>query len=309
MSRIISHSEVDQFLTCERKHYYAFGISNGRGSTGLESKNISRGLYIGNLGHRALQVYYEALMAAGSNAIPTDADIDKAATEALVVVTSRINEDPEHTEWCLNLYAILSAYFPYYREEDQKDWQYMAVETMFQYDVDKDISFPFTPDLIKRHRRTGRVIVVDHKFLANLYTPREIGIQPQIPKYIGTLRNLGYRVDDGEYNLISTRVLKTKPYEATNETMRRVLVKATKERIDRSLKEQYEIIKRIAFYKEAPGNMWKQAAMRSANSWNCKNCPFLDLCTAELNEQDVSVMLKYDFIPNSYGYDKAVNDG
>jgi hypothetical protein len=43
---IISHSEVDQFLSCERKHFYAFGKQHPEGENpGLESKHISDGLF------------------------------------------------------------------------------------------------------------------------------------------------------------------------------------------------------------------------------------------------------------------------
>lgn len=302
MPSIISHSEVDQFLTCERKHYYAFGKVNSAGSQGLESKHISDGLYKGNLGHAALEAYYKHL-SVFINERPTDADMEAAQLRAFAVINDAIAADPEKAELCLIIYTVLTAYFDHYKEED-KDWQYLAVEMEFREEVAGDITFPFKPDLIKRHRQTGKVIVVDHKFLANLYTSREIGIQPQLPKYVGTLRNLGYTVDDGEYDLISTRVLKTKPYIAGSETLRRVPLKLTNNRIKRSLAEQHEVVRRIAFFKNETPERWGEVAMRTANSWNCKNCPFLDMCTADLNGEDTSVMAKYEFAPNSYGYDK-----
>lgn len=302
MPSIISHSEVDQFLTCERKHYYAFGKPNSEGTQGLESKHISDGLFKGNLGHAALEAYYKYL-ADFVDTIPTDVDMEAAHHVAFAVINQAIENNLDRAELCLIIYTVVAAYFEHYKEED-KEWQYPAVELEFRENVAGDIVFPFKPDLIKRHRVTGKVIVVDHKFLSNLYTPREIGIQPQLPKYVGTLRNLGYNVDDAEYDLISTRVLKTKPYIASNETMRRIPLKLSKKRIERSLIEQHEVVRRIAFFKAETPERWGEVAMRSANSWNCKNCPFLDMCTADLNGEDTSVMAKYEFAPNSYGYDK-----
>lgn len=306
MPSIISHSEVDQFLVCERKHYYAFGKTNSEGTQGLESRHISDGLYKGNLGHAALEEYYKHLMQF-TDTRPTDVDMDRAKDAALQVLTDRLVAEPDKSELILTIYTCLSAYFSYWRSEDQNEWQYMAVEVEFRETVDEYITFPFKPDLIKRHRRTGKVIVVDHKFLSNLYTPNEIGIQPQLPKYVGTLRNLGYQVDDAEYDMICTRVLKTKPYEAST-SLKRTMLKLSKTRVERSVREQHDTVRRIAWFKAASPEAWEDTVTRSANSWNCKNCPFLSLCISDLNGEDTSVAVQYDFAPNSYGYDKKVDE-
>lgn len=303
---IISHSEVDQFLTCERKHFYAFGKQHPEGDNpGLESKTISDGLFRGNLGHKALAEYYGHL--SQWTALPyTDADFDLAEEKMNNVLTKAMVEYPEKTELIVGLMVVLGSYAPYYREED-KNWIFSAVETEFRKDIDNDITFPFKIDMIRQHRVTGKTEVVDHKFLANLYTGDEIAIQPQLPKYLGSLRNLGYKVDNATYDLIGHRVLKTRPYDPAFST-RRVQVNPSKQRVDRTLREQYRVIRQISLLKELGPEIWEDQVNRTANSFNCKNCPFLSMCIADLNGEDTSVQVKYDYAPNSYGYSVGTND-
>ena len=302
MPSIISHSEVDQFLTCERKHFYAFGKPANDGQFGLQSKHVSDGLFRGNLGHAALEAYYKYLRQF-INTQPTFMHMMNAQQDALDVLNKALEEHTDRLELILEMFQIINAYCEHYRDEDMK-WQYLAVEDEFREEVNNEIIFPFKPDLIRRHRQTGRVEVVDHKFLSNLYGGNEIAIQPQLAKYVGTLRNLGYEVHDGVYDLISTRVLKTKPYDATT-SMRRVPLKLTKKRIERSLLEQHRVVARIAEFKAMDRDVWDYRVSRTASSWNCKNCPFLALCVADLNGEDTSVMVKHEFESNSYGYDKS----
>lgn len=299
MTTIISHSEVDQFLTCERKHYYAFGkVIPGQEDTGLESKHLSDGLYRGTLGHAALEAYYSALSNGHTVAV--------AKYDSDVVLNTELISNPEKAELIMSLMIVLNAYYAYYELEDTTEWEYVAVEEEFRHDVaGHDIIFPFKPDLVRRHRKTQQVQVVDHKFLQRLYGPSIIGIQPQLAKYVGSLRLMGYDVKDGVYNLISHSVLKTKPYVADNTTMRRVPLKLTNQRVARSISEQNAAVLQIAELKADP-DTWEHKVLRTANSFNCQNCPFLDLCVADLNGEDTTVMLRHEFAPNSYGYDKKV---
>src|SRR4030095_3566693 len=302
---IISHSEVDQSLTCERSHLYAVGKQQPEGDNpGLESKTLSDGLFRGNLGHKALAEYYSYL----SYRMPpyTYADFDVAAEKMQTVLMKAVSEFPERTEMIVGLIAVLGNYSEHYREED-KQWVFSAIETEFREDIDKDITFPFKIDLIRQRMTDGYTEVVDHKFLANLYTGDEIAIQPQLPKYLGTLRNLGYRVDNATYDLIGHRVLKTRAYDPAV-SMRRVQVNPTKQRINRTLREQYRVIRQIALLKELGPELWEDQVNRTANSFNCKNCPFLAICVSDLNGEDNSVAVKYDYAPNSYGYSVGSND-
>lgn len=313
MPNTISHSEVDSFLACERRHYYAFGMPTtndaGEPTKGLQPKRYSNGLYRGIVGHEALEIYYGYL--ADTQPIPGQKDIGPPTAEqfaearrlALEVIPKAISEAPDRMELLLELQLILEAYFEYYQAEDS-EWQIMAVEVVFQTKIDDDIEFPFKPDMVRRHRKSGRVEVMDHKFLANLYNANEIAIQPQLAKYVGSLRALGYTVDDGVYNLICHRVAKTLPY-IPKQKMRRTHVNLSATRIEKSIAEQNSMVRSIAKLKHMTPIEWESSVRRTANSWNCKNCPFLSLCIVDLNGEDSAVMQKYEYEPNEYGYDRG----
>lgn len=307
--QIISHSEVDSFLACERKHWYAFGHPievSGVLSHGLEPKQHAAGLFKGITGHAALAAYYEYLMPISLEGIPTEANMTEAKAQAFKVLQQIMAENPERMDLTANIMVILDAYFRYYEHEDRFNWKYLSVEDEYRVDLSDEVQNPFRPDLIRQNRATGRIEVVDHKFLANLYTGEEIAILPQLSKYTGYLRKLGYEIHDAVYNLISNKVLVTKPYVGSQQTMRRINMHLTKQRIARSIYEQTVITYRIAEYKNDPA--WEQKVIRTANSFNCRQCPFLSLCTADLNGEDTSVAVKYDFQPNSYGYKESTSD-
>ena len=302
---IISHSEVDSFLSCERKHYYSFGyptvsIANET-ENGLEPTFLSNGLFRGIMGHEVLEHYYKWLAPISLLQPPSDLDFAQAAESALAILPPYILANPDRMNLILDLRAICEAYFKHYREID-KQYQFIAVEVEFRQVIDETIEFPFKPDLIRRHRVTMKVEVVDHKFLANLYTAREIAIQPQMAKYVGSLRDLGYDVDDAVYDLICHRVLKTKPIDPEI-SFKRTNLHLTKARISQSQWEQNSVVRTIAKLKFSP-SIWSNEVRRSATSYNCKNCSFLDLCVSELNGENIDVAVKTYFIPNSYGYDK-----
>ncbi len=309
-SQIVSHSEVDQFLTCERKHWYAFGhpYENGNPggiSYGLEPKTLANGLFKGITGHEALAAYYAYLKPISLEGIPTDAQMTEAKAQAFKVLTQAVKDNPDRIDLVANMVTIIKAYFDYYNEED-KNWQYLSIEDEYRVELVEGIQNPFRPDLIRRNRRNGIIQVVDHKFLANLYSGEEMGILPQLPKYVSYLRKLGYQIDDAVYNLISNRVLVTKPYEGSPQTMKRLNLHLSNKRVDRTIKEQSRIAERVADYKNDPN--WEDRVLRTANSFNCKNCGFLALCTADLNGEDTSVAVRHNYKPNSYGYSEVQSD-
>lgn len=51
----VSHSEVDSYLLCRRKHYYGYGL-------GLERVSTSHSLATGTAGHRILEAFYGHLL-------------------------------------------------------------------------------------------------------------------------------------------------------------------------------------------------------------------------------------------------------
>lgn len=277
-SFLISQSEADQFSSCQRKHYYAFGEK-------LQPITFGAGLTRGLVGHEILAKYYTELKNGTSY-----------AQARQLVIRSAIDNIPEglpYTEF-LALISLLEAYFDFYSDE-VNHWQILAVEQEFKFG-----NFPFTPDLIRRDRSTGKIYVVDHKFLYNFYSDSTIEILPQLVKYLGALRELGYPVYGVEYNMIRHRI-------NARERFKRVLFSPSDLKVTTYMKEQKDIERTITKLKNLPLDEWEAKVKRTASAFNCQHCSFLSLCSSDLNGSAGRKLLKRTaYTANTYGYTEEV---
>ena len=290
MAGWVSNSETDTFLVCERRHYYAFGEK-------LQRRRYGDGLMRGIIGHTALAMYYEPLKRI--KPLQMDLDMAKAAMVAYL--------DQEITKWALagdsDLVELIAAlrkrlleYVEYYQDEFD-EWEILTVEHEFNYE-----DFPFKPDMVKRHRYTGEVRLVDHKYLYNFYQPGKVVVFPQLPKYVGALRDLGFRVDSAEYNMIRHR-------KDAVEKFKRMKVDIPEKRIETYQHEQEVATRRINSYKAMGVEEWEQNILRTANSFTCNNCPFIDLCVTDLDGlKGRDLLVRTDYEPNTYGYAEYETD-
>jgi CRISPR/Cas system-associated exonuclease Cas4 (RecB family) len=280
---IISHSEVDQFLNCERKHYYGFGKK-------LQPKVFGKALRRGSMGHAVLEVYYKA--------IQSGLNYDQAADNALGKFGDFISQPGYDLELLADLQELLIRYFDYAPTLDEND-EILYVENEFRLPISTQVEYPYRPDLIVKDRSTGKIKVIDHKFLYNFYTMDDMKISPQLTKYVAALRGNGVLAKEGWYNMLRWRKVKDKSPEAS---FRREYVPINNARISITFREQIAATEQIAEYKKMYLDVWEMHVLRTASAWNCKNCPFLSLCTADLSGIDSAMIEKYDYEPNTYGY-------
>lgn len=278
---IVSHSEVDQYLSCERRHYYAFG-------KGLQSNHQSESLTRGTLGHEVLEVYY--------NSIKDGETPDVSAMKALDHFKVFIGK--YDLGLLADLQDLLLRYFAVAPSWDET-YEILHVEQEFRLPFSADIEYPFTPDLIVQDRATGRIYVIDHKFIYNFYTVDDMKISPQLPKYIGALRSHGINVHSGLYNMLRWRKVKS---TEVHDNFRREGVPINNNRVAVTFREQITAMEQIGKLKSMPLDSWERHVLRTASSFNCKNCSFHQLCTLELAGEDISMATKYDYEPNTYGY-------
>ena len=296
MSNLISQSQVDSYLSCKRKHWYSFGIPAGDGTHGLQPKSHSDSLNRGNLGHAALEVFYTELQGHST--------VKEAEQATLMHLAAELQAKPDSFDLIAQITGIIRNYIEAYGEDDMLNWQILAIEQEFRYEIPgTDLVFPFKPDLIVRDIRDRKVWIVDHKFLFNFYQDRVLGIMPQMPKYAYALRALGYDIHDGLYNMCSTRPnVKTNPFK-------RQPLKITDAQCETFWMEQVNTMGAIDDLKTQAITIQQARAVRTASSFNCANCMFLDLCTAEAaNQPGVDLMKRSFFEPNSYGYGKDEKD-
>ena len=281
MSAPISQSEVDSFLSCRRKHYYSFGEK-------LQSKRHGDGLNRGIIGHDVLATYYKLLISGVSANEAADQALSRLHAPEIAII--------DNIPVILGLRTLLRDYFNFY-EDEVNDWEFLAVEKEFRWE-----DFPFKPDLVKRNRKTGKVFVVDHKFLYNFYNPGMLDIMPQLAKYTGALRRLGFQVAGAEYNMLRHR-------SNAQEKFKRLAVSFTDTRIDTFIREQKILAEKIRELKSGTLEEWERKSVRTASSFNCQHCPFLSLCTTDVNGYTGrDLLVRMAFEPNTYGYTSEVEE-
>lgn len=273
----VSHSEVDSYLLCRRKHYYGYTKS-------LQRVRESAALAMGSAGHKVLEVFYTNILNGHSFAIALD-DARATADELRTQVEIPANR--------ANIFdTLFDIYFPNEPLVNQ-GWEILAVEKKFnlEYDPDTQAQYPFVVDVIAKSPE-GKVVVIDHKFVYDFYTYEASIMQPQIPKYIGALRALNHKIDYGAYNMIRTRKLKEPDFESMVSWLD---VKPEAQRVKQVFTEQIAVASDIMLIKGMSEEQQDAHAYRVANKMVCQSCSFLDICRTELSGGNSKLMIQTEY--------------
>jgi len=240
----VSHSEVDSYLLCRRKHYYGYGLS-------LERISTSQSLATGTAGHRILEAFYAHLLSLSDTAKGQLENFDLALERAYSVYQEVMDEGYTDANNRAVLHDILfHEEWGYFANEFmvKNGWRVLAVEAEFSliYDTETQSSYPFVIDMLVQDPE-GRYVVIDHKFVYDFYTPEQTDLQPQIPKYIGALRAMGHEIAYGAYNMLRTRKLKTPAADSMNYFM---ILKPNPDRVLNTFMEQLGVAAEIQALKE-----------------------------------------------------------
>lgn len=302
---VISHSEVDSFLLCPQRHFYAFGDSVSEDSPqGLEPKVFSDPLYRGIIGHKGLEMFYKGIQQGGSISDSLDAGITAVQAYAM-------QPNPKYDI----LTDLSTRIIPRFVEEVggpeiEKGWRVKAVEVTYRLEIPTSMGrmvYPFTPDLIMRSPRHENVLK-DHKFLYNFYNQSEINLLPQIPKYIGALRALSLPIHYGQYNMLRWRKVKD---TSTIANFRQHDFTPTPQRLRHAFLLQVKGMERIAKLKRGTLDAWAKEVdlERVQNGLICKSCSFKELCAIDMSGGDSKLYKRVNYQPNTYGYADSEADG
>src|SRR5690349_9480437 len=130
---IVSHSEVETYLLCTRRHMYAFGDK-------IQKKVLSESLRRGIDGHYLMELFFKAFKQSGS--------WDKALAmldAELTVTLAKVGSDSIGD--VVKLHALVRGFLDFYKKEIQR-WEIVHVEHEFQVEAEPGVKFGFRPDLI-----------------------------------------------------------------------------------------------------------------------------------------------------------------
>lgn len=295
---IVSNTEIVMDDTCERSHWFRFGM-------GIEPKfeNLGQALQRGLVGHDALASYYLTLKHGDSVEEAKEACFDVIKTEVMRIMM----ETPEEMEMISQMVALqhlLDGYIEYYRVETFK---VIEVEKFFKTDITPSIEYGMRLDTLVEMTMgpyRGELVLVDHKFLYNFKTQAQLEMDGQLPKYMRTLRDNGYKVTRGMFNQIRYRHMKDM---SPDKIFKREWSKPTTIQTDTIWNEQRKKAIKLEAKKSLPIAEWDEDATRNLSQMICKWCYFQPVCFTQMSGGSIDAKIAVDYQRNTYGYTKTTD--
>lgn len=295
----VSHSEVESYLRCKRAWYYSY-------IEGIEPIGTASNLVLGTAVHKLLETYYNVILAAGDVWKDQVRAMPKALRAAQEAYDQMIREGYEDSSEKRNTLHDLMFNFYFPNEPFMKaGWRILAVEKEFklEYDSELQLHFPFVVDLIALDP-DGKTVVIDHKTTWDFYNEEDTDFMTQIPKYIGALRALNYRIDYGYYNEIRTRKIKgTKnkdgsyPGPQVDQVLNHLELKPNGVRVANTFKDQMTISRELQRLKSLPKEEVFEICYVTTAKMISRSCSFKSLELAELNGRNIKLLLRSEYKP------------
>lgn len=286
----VSHSEVESWLLCERRHYYGYGLELQRRR---ESDSLTRGI----LGHAMMEHYLSQFIVGA----PAVADTTALSTLDLSPVVASSPQAISTASWLIEqmtpenvtLIKELAELFAAFLEVDPlKDFEILAVEKEFVIELTDEVSMGFVVDFIARDPQ-GKIVVGDNKFVYDFLLDDNIDILPQIPKYMAALRAMNLPVDYAMYLMFRYR---NKKNAVPSDKVRMREFEVSDARIIRTITEQVETAEEILERKRLPLEVQSHKAKRVANNMVCRSCSFKRLCIAELHGHNAQLIADTEYM-------------
>lgn len=279
---LISNSEVKSYLDCERRHFYSF-------RKGLKPTTYSKALTRGIVGHEALEAFYKAKQAGHDKAFCVEA-MD-------IVLKEAMGKHPEYLPEFAQLDAVLSRYVSHYWDEP---WKILEVESPHSMLLGNSIEYGLRLDLlveVTAGRDKGQVIIVDHKFVYDFFTDRELEMNAQQVKYIATLRKNGIPVRKAVLNQIRYRQLKS---PRPDMLFRRSSIHTTEGEIKRFLNEFSKVAVDLNFLYGLTEDEHKEMTKMHIDKTTCGKCSYQPLCKLYLEGIDETRTQRMLYEHNDY---------
>jgi hypothetical protein len=289
---IISISQADSFLTCERKWMFSYVFEK-------QSDHMSRSLAIGVIGHDIAAVYYQALKDGLSKF-----DALQAAMKKLSEYFSDGKTDPEVLGM---VHGLVSRYIE--QVDHLGNLEILEVEEDFFIPVNDDFWYGMRIDLLVKDSR-GQVRLIDHKFTYDFNSSDDLELNSQMPKYVAGLRFSGYPVVEAYLNQFRTRFkAHLLDGKANSDLYQLSPVGITQEKLQNSLEHQLIASERIVNRRALPLELIAKESLPIQNRMICKNCPFKGPCVRmENGVKNPLVALGTGYVQKESGFTITKNE-
>lgn len=276
----VSNTEIVDYLTCRRKHYYRHELD-------YDPVTLTLPLNVGILGHKALEEAYRAIKDGALRDDAKEIALDVVNSEMLVIDPSDFTLMKAYA----NLHKVLTEYFHYFPKDD---FEVLEVEKVYTMPLTSQVAIGCKIDALVQMTSGPYYkdkVVLDWKFVYNFKTSAEIDMDAQIPRYVKILRSNGIYVTKGMFFQLRYRELKN---PGLNDLFAKAWVTPTAVEIA-TIWEEQEVTALDIVNKRQP-------VIRNMNLTVCRNCSFRGPCKADLQGQSTDLMLRANFKKSDYGY-------
>lgn len=249
---------------------------------------ITRGV----VGHDALAEFYTKKQDGESMAV--------CLVGAMSVVDSAYDSFPDMTVEFGQLKRVLTKYAEYYWDEN---WVPVEVERQHEVLLDNStgLSYGMRLDLLAMSK--GSLVLIDHKFVYNFFTDKELAMSAQLQKYLYTLNKNGIPVKTVVVNQIRYRELKNPD---PSMIFKRSYVYSTELERSNVMEQHKKTALKIQRLKSLDTHAHFSDTEMSLDKNTCGGCTFQPLCKDYLQGNSSAETKKILFKENDYLYDKEV---
>jgi CRISPR/Cas system-associated exonuclease Cas4 (RecB family) len=277
-----SHSEVEGYLMCQRRHYYNYGEK-------IQSIDMDEKLIRGIVGHACHEAYYKARM----NGADHQEAMEPGTTALWDTYEGYKTQLFNPTKFISSLSVLIDHYWAEYEFDKLK---VLEVEVLHTVQLTDEFSMPVKMDLIADVPGWG-ITVIDHKFSYDFASVDKLDLATQLPKYFLAARELDFDVREIALNECRTRETianKANP----SEKFRRTPIPWTIPKIETIMREQMVAAQRITRLKSMNLLDWEQSVLR--NPMACNMCDYPEVCIADLNQKDQNLIRAQYYQPKEY---------
>lgn len=296
----ISNSQIMAFQKCPKRFYFEHVLD-------LKPKEYPIPMMKGTHGHTMMEAFFTCMLHGpvidvvkiGEEYWPTYRNTPGTYEECVAAINPFLEDllknDPNATEF-MSVYRHVLAFGAFYFA---KPWKPVEIENSLAYEVDEDLEFVFTPDLISEWTmgpHKGKRFALDYKFTGQYWSKREVDMMQQLPKY-ALYYNL---LNEQKVSQCGIVMLNTRAAAAATGTglFKLEWVPLTKKKLETLRIENEKLMYQVAYAKSsfAPSDF-----VRTTDPHQCKLCVFADdLCPADLEGRDTKRMIERNYELNTY---------